>query len=83
MGETFWDTGQFYLISVLTEDMRFSLLVADRYGDSEELLGKWFAANPETLKDIFLATKFGFAPAAPGTAGTHGARVDTSPEYCR
>jgi aryl-alcohol dehydrogenase-like predicted oxidoreductase len=29
------------------------------YGDSEELLGKWFAANPEKRNDIFLATKFG------------------------
>ncbi|KAF2197709.1 putative aldo-keto reductase [Delitschia confertaspora ATCC 74209] len=31
---------------------------ADMYGDSEDLLGKWFKANPEKRKDIFLATKF-------------------------
>ena len=48
------------------------------YGDSEDLLGKWYVAleytkkviltigrrfkrNPEKRKDIFLATKFGFA----------------------
>jgi aryl-alcohol dehydrogenase-like predicted oxidoreductase len=32
---------------------------ADMYGDSEDLVGKWFAKNPEKRKDIFLATKFG------------------------
>ena len=33
---------------------------ADIYGDSEELVGKWFTANPDKRKDIFLSTKFGF-----------------------
>lgn len=33
---------------------------ADIYGDSEELVGKWFTLHPERRKDIFLATKFGF-----------------------
>jgi aryl-alcohol dehydrogenase-like predicted oxidoreductase len=32
---------------------------ADIYGDSEELIGEWFARNPEKRKDIVLATKFG------------------------
>ncbi|KAG7007420.1 aldo-keto reductase [Physcia stellaris] len=31
---------------------------ADVYMDSEDLLGKWFAKNPDKRKDIFLATKF-------------------------
>jgi aryl-alcohol dehydrogenase-like predicted oxidoreductase len=47
---------------------------ADKYGDSEDLLGKWFAANPEKRKDIFLATKFGIK---------EGLDVDSTPEYCR
>ncbi|KIY61694.1 Aldo/keto reductase [Cylindrobasidium torrendii FP15055 ss-10] len=34
---------------------------ANIYGDSKDLLGKWFAFNPEKRKDIFLCTKFGFA----------------------
>ncbi|KIX01278.1 uncharacterized protein Z518_09003 [Rhinocladiella mackenziei CBS 650.93] len=34
---------------------------ADLYGDTEELLGKWFTKNPEKRQDIFLTTKFGFA----------------------
>jgi aryl-alcohol dehydrogenase-like predicted oxidoreductase len=34
---------------------------ADIYGDTEELVGKWFTANPDKRKDIFLTTKFGFA----------------------
>lgn len=29
------------------------------YDDSEDLLGKWFAKNPEKRENIFLATKFG------------------------
>lgn len=32
---------------------------ANVYGDSEILIGKWFALNPEKRKDIVLATKFG------------------------
>ncbi|KAM0510989.1 hypothetical protein ACHAPE_010347, partial [Trichoderma viride] len=32
---------------------------ADAYGDSEELLGMWFKANPNKRQDIVLATKFG------------------------
>lgn len=43
------------------------------YGDSEDLIGKWFAANSVKRKDIFLATKFGF----------RGAGIDISPEYAR
>ncbi|KAL4902681.1 hypothetical protein BDW74DRAFT_158313 [Aspergillus multicolor] len=30
------------------------------YGDSEELIGRWLAANPAKRVDIFLATKFYF-----------------------
>lgn len=40
----------------------------------EDLLGKWFAANPDKRKHIFLATKF--------AANTTGAPIDSSPEYC-
>ena len=47
------------------------------YGDSEDLLGKWFAANPEKRKDIFLATKFANRGTAPNIT------ISSSPEYCR
>lgn len=51
---------------------------ADMYGDSEDLLGKWFKANPEKRKDIFLATKFA------NKRNEDGSReVDSSPEYCK
>ncbi|KAJ7799211.1 NADP-dependent oxidoreductase domain-containing protein [Mycena olivaceomarginata] len=33
---------------------------ANVYGDSEDLIGKWFKLNPEKRSKIFLATKFGF-----------------------
>ncbi|KIY65414.1 Aldo/keto reductase [Cylindrobasidium torrendii FP15055 ss-10] len=45
---------------------------ADIYGDSEELLGKWFVRTGKR-DDIFLATKFGVTP-----TGTNG-----SPAYVR
>ncbi|RMZ66181.1 short chain dehydrogenase reductase [Pyrenophora seminiperda CCB06] len=48
---------------------------ADIYGDSEELIGKWFAANPDKRADIFLATKF--------AGKTDGSAVDSSPEYAK
>ncbi|KAM0540537.1 hypothetical protein ACHAPJ_013585 [Fusarium lateritium] len=71
------------------DDERFKLLdkahstgakfwdTADSYGDSEDFLGKWFAANPDKRQDIFLATKF----ANRGTA--LGPVVDSSPEWCQ
>jgi aryl-alcohol dehydrogenase-like predicted oxidoreductase len=54
------------------------ILAADIYGDSEDLLGKWFAKNPEKRKNIFLATKFA------NKLGPDGPRsVDSSPEYVK
>jgi len=44
------------------------------YGDNEELIGKWFAANPSKRSEIFLATKFAVA--------NGGTTIDSSPEYC-
>lgn len=32
---------------------------ADKYGASEDVLGKWFAANPDKRENIFLSIKFG------------------------
>jgi aryl-alcohol dehydrogenase-like predicted oxidoreductase len=34
---------------------------SDAYGDSEDLIGRWFKLHPERRQDIFLATKFGLA----------------------
>ncbi|KAE8309791.1 NADP-dependent oxidoreductase domain-containing protein [Aspergillus transmontanensis] len=44
--------------------------LADIYGDSEDLPGKWFALNPSKRKGIFLATKLGTRA------------INTNPEYC-
>ncbi|KAK1221468.1 hypothetical protein PQX77_015702 [Marasmius sp. AFHP31] len=38
---------------------------ADIYGDSEELIGKWFKLNPDKRSKIFLATKFGARSGGP------------------
>lgn len=52
---------------------------ADEYADSEDLLGKWFAANPEKRNDIFLATKFGMRARSDGEKWR---LIDSSPDYC-
>lgn len=46
------------------------------YGDSEELLGKWFKRTGKR-DQIFLATKFGFVK------GSKTYKVDSSGEYCK
>ncbi|KLU85160.1 hypothetical protein MAPG_04190 [Magnaporthiopsis poae ATCC 64411] len=50
---------------------------ANIYGDSEDLIGKWFKLHPERRADIFLATKFA------GRVTESGFTVDSSPEHCR
>ncbi|KAK7397908.1 hypothetical protein QQX98_012728 [Neonectria punicea] len=54
---------------------------AAAYGDSEVLIGKWFALHPERRQDIFLATKFGLGWAVED--GKFKASFDSSPENCR
>tara|TARA_R110002003_G_scaffold448_8_gene19873 strand:- start:13402 stop:14421 length:1020 start_codon:yes stop_codon:yes gene_type:complete len=50
---------------------------SDMYGDNEDLIGKWFKANPDKRKDIFLATKFAIK------ASESGHSTDSSPEYAK
>ncbi|PVI07767.1 aldo-keto reductase, putative [Periconia macrospinosa] len=50
---------------------------ADVYGDNEDLLGKWFKANPDKRDSVFLATKF----AVRFRDGDFF--IDSSPEYAR
>lgn len=45
------------------------------YGESEDVVGKWLAANPTARASIFLATKFGMQ------FPSH--TIDSSPSYCR
>jgi aryl-alcohol dehydrogenase-like predicted oxidoreductase len=63
---------------VLIINLCSQIRAADVYGDSEDLLGKWFAANPEKRKDIFLATKFANKVLPDGTR-----EVDSTPEYAK
>lgn len=49
---------------------------AEMYGDSEELIGKWFKQNPEKRKNVFLATKFGYLPEADGSFRAHNEPED-------
>ncbi|KAK7052003.1 Aldo/keto reductase [Favolaschia claudopus] len=70
-----------------TDEQRFELLdaayaagctmwdTADIYGDSEEVLGKWFKKTGKR-SDIFLATKFGFTLGADKL-------INGTPEYAR
>ncbi|RKK29224.1 hypothetical protein BFJ65_g1154 [Fusarium oxysporum f. sp. cepae] len=51
---------------------------SDMYGDSEDLLGKWFALHPERRKDIFLASKFAIKGSV-GPDGTFSMSINSSP----
>ncbi|KAL4869943.1 hypothetical protein BDV12DRAFT_195947 [Aspergillus spectabilis] len=51
---------------------------ADIYFDSEDIIGKWRAQNPDKAKDIFLATKFAIT-----MHDDYSQTLDTSPEYAR
>lgn len=55
---------------------------SDAYGDSEDLIGKWFKLHPERRADIFLATKFGISVEVQPD-GTYKGSVDSSPEYAK
>ncbi|KAK3942533.1 NADP-dependent oxidoreductase domain-containing protein [Diplogelasinospora grovesii] len=50
--------------------------LSDLYGDSEELVGRWFKRTGKRA-DIFLATKFGFVK------GSKTYEIDSSGEYCK
>ncbi|KAK5693830.1 hypothetical protein LTR17_024981 [Elasticomyces elasticus] len=71
VGATFWDTAKY-------EHLRAGFILM--YGDSEELVGKWFKRDPARREKIFLADKFGikYNPKNPIDI-----KFDSSPEYCR
>ncbi|KAI7220481.1 Aldo/keto reductase [Hortaea werneckii] len=71
------DSDRFKVLDKLYESGEFFWDSADMYMDNEDLLGKWFQANPGKRDHIFLATKF-------ANRMEDGQRwVDSSPEYCR
>ena len=61
----------FLLVCMLVLTLAHSL-----YGESEELLNKWFKRSGKR-DEIFLATKFGFVK------GSKIFEVDSSGEYCK
>ncbi|KAJ7135912.1 NADP-dependent oxidoreductase domain-containing protein [Mycena epipterygia] len=76
-----------YYGAVDTDEERFKVLdaalaagctfwdTADMYGDSEELLGKWFKARPGKREQIFLSSKFGFV--------LPSFEINSTPEYAK
>lgn len=52
------------------------------YGDSDDLMGKWFALHPKRRQDIFLSIKFAIkVTVRPG--GSPFMTIDSSPDYAR
>jgi len=72
-GDTLPDEERFKLLDAVLESGCNYWDSADIYGDSEELLGKWFKRTGKR-SSVFLASKFGFTP---------GLTVDGSPEYVK
>ena len=79
LGETHWDSTSFTVLIEITPLTLSPYPGADIYGDSEDLLGKWFARTGKR-DEIFLTTKF-----ANKVLGGGGAKreIDSSPEYCK
>jgi aryl-alcohol dehydrogenase-like predicted oxidoreductase len=79
LGETHWDSTSHISPSAAHNLLTTTTLGADIYGDSEELLGKWFKRTGKR-NEIFLTTKF-----ANKVLGGGGAKreIDSSPEYCK
>jgi aryl-alcohol dehydrogenase-like predicted oxidoreductase len=66
-----------YLHSSLIETLTTLIRAADIYGDNEDVLGKWFADNPDKRSSIFLASKFALK-------FENGAMsIDSSPEHAK
>ncbi|KAJ5928465.1 Aldo/keto reductase [Penicillium verhagenii] len=85
-GETFWDTGRPNPSREQSKCNTYTctngISAADKYGTSEEVLGRWFAVNPDKREHVFLSTKFGIRAVAPGKDAPV-LTVDSTPEYCR
>ncbi|GAB7342181.1 hypothetical protein MBLNU457_g0435t1 [Dothideomycetes sp. NU457] len=77
-GEKKPDEQRMAMLDKLYQDGELFWDSADMYADSEDLLGKWFKANPGKREHIFLATKFANKVDAQGNRS-----VDSSPEYCK
>ncbi|KAH8826665.1 Aldo/keto reductase [Flagelloscypha sp. PMI_526] len=76
-GKVGTDEERFKVLDAVYESGSTFWDTADIYGDSQELLGKWFKRTGKR-DEIFLATKFGFVPDA-----TAGVGVNGSAEYTR
>ncbi|EDR07009.1 uncharacterized protein LACBIDRAFT_236166 [Laccaria bicolor S238N-H82] len=74
-GATEKDEDRFKVLDAALEEGCTFWDTADVYGDSEELLGKWFKESGNREK-IFLATKF-------GTVGTPERMINGEPEYVK
>ncbi len=80
LGATFWDTSE--LVTPLSSPRphleRLAQLTSNcsLYGDSEELLGKWFRRSGQRDR-IFLASKFGLLK------NTRTAEANSSAAYCK
>jgi predicted oxidoreductase len=76
IGETIWDSESSILLRCHTSSpmtSTLSLSAADMYGDSEEMLGRYFKARPDARAKVFLATKFSYK--------NNNTENDSSPEY--
>ncbi|KAF8268082.1 Aldo/keto reductase [Lactarius quietus] len=69
------DEERFKMLDAVYESGCTNWDTADAYGDSEELIGKWFQRTGKR-SEIFLATKF-------GAGSPSGKMIDCSPAYVR
>ncbi|KAF3212111.1 hypothetical protein TWF106_010041 [Orbilia oligospora] len=73
------DEHRFKMLDAVIESGIYFIDTSDIYGDSEELIGRWFKQNPGLREKVFLATKFGIK-----MDRSNGAFwADGSPEYVK
>ncbi|GIZ46171.1 hypothetical protein CKM354_000930900 [Cercospora kikuchii] len=72
------DAERFRVLDTVYQEGDLFWDTADIYGDSEELIGKWFKQNPGKREEVFLATKFALSVDAAGNFNTR-----SDPEYVR
>lgn len=69
------DEDRFKVLNTVLESGVNHIDTANVYGDSEDLIGRWFKSDPSIRPRVFLATKLGISSS--GTSGASmGARGD-------
>ncbi|KAF3919329.1 hypothetical protein ABW21_db0202216 [Orbilia brochopaga] len=66
------DEERLKMLDAVVENGVYFIDTSDIYGDSEDIIGKWFSLNPGLREKVFLGTKFSMYVREDGTYGQSG-----------